>query len=1143
MVGPIKELLEEGGLESLKHKTLRVSFGNVFTHPKEAKGRDIRQKSSFMAHIQYFPDSVPPFARNKKEPNKKGKDQKKIDFWEKSKLLSLDSMICFFQVRDEKPQPRFLARINRKEAAELASGNPRFGVSIGDIPLDILSELLHETGNLAQNRTSFLAIPVCSSFFAYEFVLRRLQDIQKFPFTSEFLKLTVRSQVLSIPLPDELLTSDTLNAEQKDAVRVAVEHRVSLIQGPPGTGKTYVGTLIASHFYQKTSLKILCVCYTNHALDQFLESLIDKNLKSILRIGGGCKSETLQTYRLQKKAATDKDSKKSSFQLYKEIEAAYASARKGLKRITCFIGKNQFKQGRDFWAFLKSNYNSVFREFVVPVQAGGLKVDESYRFNCWLEGSTAAGVDQNSPTWRLTIKQRKEEVRKWEREIRAGLSKEVIGDLDIIDRTINKIQEVRFQSTDAQAMREARIVGLTTSGAAKNHHLLEEYKPDIVIIEEAGEVLEAHAITSIIGARHLVLIGDHKQLRPKVENYSLTVEAKMGGTLNISLFERLVDNKYGAHVQLKEQHRMHPDISDLVSKLFYDGSLKVGRRVLQREVDLPSGLFRAVNFWNHNLPEDDSGFEKSKTNISEANLVINIVKYLIAQGNSPSQVTILTPYLGQLLVLRDKIKENKFKANLGELDVKEIENTPYLQLSPGPAGPAVGPDIRVATIDNYQGEESDVIVLSLVRSNSGFKVGFLSSSERINVMLSRARLGMVIVGDLDTLQKSKSSEKLREFAKLVSPYVESGLLCACPKHRESPVLLSEATILSGQICSKPCSLGPLSCGHKCPDPCHSKSLHDRVKCVAYTESACKEGHYVFKECFRKGECSTCQSIEKTRKDCENRERKLEQDRRNLENEFAKKKEKLEAEEKMKMKEMENERRKLELEKDLEVEKRAFKLAAIQSEHEEHRKRIRDQIKKDELEQEEKLKKFEREAEEAKRRSEEQRKRNLERLGRETEEKLMKRRRELELEQLKIEGAFSCIVCDRELLVSKDHLIPCENCLAIICPPCFDNQINTDELGCRRCRNRFSPNCVLLHSSAKVSVDYFSRIQDSVILFTLFAYKKRLCTLASGRTMARFFTTSSEEVMNGDASSLLLDKKSSAFAESKTKTSLILSSTN
>ena len=118
-------------------------------------------------------------------------------------------------------------------------------------------------------------------------------------------------------------------------------------------------------------------------------------------------------------------------------------------------------------------------------------------------------------------------------------------------------------------MTRRRVIGATTTGAAKYREVIESSKPGILIIEEAGEVLEAHVLSSLPSSvKHVIMIGDHKQLRPKVNTFSLTVSAQKGYDLNLSLFERLITGGL-SHKALEMQHRMRPEMSSIARHMTY----------------------------------------------------------------------------------------------------------------------------------------------------------------------------------------------------------------------------------------------------------------------------------------------------------------------------------------------------------------------------------------------------------------------------------------------------------------------------------------------------------------------------------------------------------------------------------------------
>lgn len=195
--------------------------------------------------------------------------------------------------------------------------------------------------------------------------------------------------------------------------------------------------------------------------------------------------------------------------------------------------------------------------------------------------------------------------------------------------------------------------------------LLQNASPDIILVEEAGEILESHVLTAMTPAtKQLILIGDHQQLRPKVNNFALTVEKGDGYDLNRSMFERLILGGF-PHTTLSSQHRMHPEISQLVRHLTYP-NLQDAPKTQQRQP--LRGLQDRVIFFNHDHLENseertadrrDEGSSVSRKNDYEADMVLQIVRYLGQQGYGTGEQVVLTPYLGQLALLRRKLSQER----------------------------------------------------------------------------------------------------------------------------------------------------------------------------------------------------------------------------------------------------------------------------------------------------------------------------------------------------------------------------------------------------------------------------------------------------------------------------------------------------
>eukprot|EP00892_Ulva_mutabilis_P000792 jgi/Ulvmu1/10713/UM067_0040.1 len=279
-----------------------------------------------------------------------------------------------------------------------------------------------------------------------------------------------------------------------------------------------------------------------------------------------------------------------------------------------------------------------------------------------------------------------------------------------------------------------------------------------VLVEEAAEIVEAHVIAALPGtAQRLIMIGDHKQLRPKVNQNDLQVQSGKGHNLNVSLFERLVQARL-QYTSLQTQHRMRPEISEPVRQLMYD-HLRDHQRTLGRSPLLGVGsstpvlaaLLRKTKssafMVAHSWPEQsDSGpgatgmDSKTRVNAPEAAMVVSILRYVLQQGYGGGEVVVLTPHLGQLRVLRECMRRDGIQDLADERDEKALEQQGLEMQDAQPGGNSNAHNfVRASTIDNFQGEEARIVIASLTRSNAQGVIGFLNEPQRVNVLLSRAR--------------------------------------------------------------------------------------------------------------------------------------------------------------------------------------------------------------------------------------------------------------------------------------------------------------------------------------------------------------------------------------------------------------------
>lgn len=411
---------------------------------------------------------------------------------------------------------------------------------------------------------------------------------------------------------------------------------------------------------------------------------------------------------------------------------------------------------------------------------------------------------------------------------------------------------------DSDIISSAKIVALTTTGASQYRRILEYVKPKIIVYEEAAEVLESHVLSSLSSsAEHLILVGDHKQLRPTVSNYDM--EKKF--LLDVSLFERLISSKIPS-CQLKIQRRMRPEIA-VLTKRYYEEKIEDHTSVLERSEKLAKqskvpimkilakGMERNMYWFDHNAAENAFGEDdnKSKQNSYEAKYIVNFLMFLLKNGNSPSSITVLSAYMGQVRQIRQELKTISSKYGIDKVDIRSI--------------------------DRYQGEENQIIILSLVRSQdiavnhdsrkSNFalrSIGFLSKANRICVALSRAREALYVFGNSVYFSSVCGlwKEVVGEFEKRAS--IGYSLKITCEKHNKiSEISKPEDFVKLSPHggCNIPCD-ARLSCGHICPLNCHPyDSEHLNVSCTSNCTRIIQEcGHNCLKKCSVK--CEPCTTM-------------------------------------------------------------------------------------------------------------------------------------------------------------------------------------------------------------------------------------------------------------------------------------------
>lgn len=388
--------------------------------------------------------------------------------------------------------------------------------------------------------------------------------------------------------------------------------------------------------------------------------------------------------------------------------------------------------------------------------------------------------------------------------------------LIVFEQFCSAHEELRNQHK-ADILKRSSVVAMTITGASINYDLLQQLQPSIVLVEEAAELLESQLVAALGSwTKQLILIGDHKQLRPSVECYTLARDYNM----DLSMMERLILNGFKYSTLLK-QNRMRPEFAGLLKDIYphlQSNLERVGKN------EAPSCIAHSMYFWHHDDKETEA---RSFINEAEAARAMKLALFLVQQGTEPRKITILAAYLGQTSFIRKQMRA------IEKSYVTDEENK-----------------IIVHTIDNYQGDENDVVIVSLVRSNEKGNIGFLKLLNRRCVAQSRAKCGLYFVGNFSTFQKNENWNFLLEHM-YHKGLVGRSITLVCPKHAQSTKNATTAKDIDlGTFCTVICG-GSRTCGHQCNSPCQPPHAHDVCqipcrnpceKCRGLCKKNCLPGH-------------------------------------------------------------------------------------------------------------------------------------------------------------------------------------------------------------------------------------------------------------------------------------------------------------
>uniref|UniRef100_UPI00358EB1D1 NFX1-type zinc finger-containing protein 1-like isoform X2 n=1 Tax=Myxine glutinosa TaxID=7769 RepID=UPI00358EB1D1 len=884
--------------------------------------------------------------------------------WDSSKRLIFGNLVSLSQ--DEFKSAIF-GIVAERDASKLKEGK---------VTIKFFPDALQELSRMRLTRAVFLMVESPSFFEAYRYVLEGLQETrsESLPFKSYIVDCSTdirpplylaQHQELdfspllgnkSLPLSKTMvkaLDSATwpseeklrLDSSQMKALQAALTQEIALIQGPPGTGKTYVGLKIAKILLEESLnrnlIPMLIVCYTNHALDQFLEGILKFCKDGLVRIGSRSESEDLKKCILSELRRSITGYRKDVYikavnvleHLGEELDSIERNLMNLNKKVFAFSTLQEFILGHQQIQIIEMNrmFNTCCFSDWLGLRPNSLwfmpphgidsvltwcEVDDGHdeflqRSEGTFEAIPLLEIPRSFPDLHnetVQVLDEEEVLQNEETEdhyfedsiaklqdfseipgtcyqqvkfekntrrvaemVRVALKKANpltlreeysvwnIWQMSYFDRwrlysawltrfKDNLLQrrsmlEQRVEETaaviktcneerDLFILRGAKVIGMTTTGAAKHRNLLQQIKPRIIIVEEAAEILEAHVFTALNSeCQHLILIGDHQQLRPNPMVYELAKRYH----LDLSLFERMLKNNI-PYVTLSTQHRMRPEIATLIVPHIYK---QLNNHPSVSKFENIKGLTTNLFFVEHEEPEEGVEDTRSHNNPHEARFVVEFCRYLLIQGYGPTQVTILTTYTGQLLALKKLMQRDFFKG------------------------------VRVCVVDKYQGEENDIVLLSLVRSNKENCTGFLKISNRICVALSRAKKGFYAIGNAKLLASAPIWAGILDGLRMQN-CLKPSLPLQCQIHR-SRAMISKGSdfeqVAPDGGCSLPCDTR-LECGHVCTLCCHPFDRnHKRYRCYKPCQiihESC--GHACPKVCYV--DCDVCTvMVDKTIPNC------------------------------------------------------------------------------------------------------------------------------------------------------------------------------------------------------------------------------------------------------------------------------------
>jgi ATP-dependent RNA/DNA helicase IGHMBP2 len=477
----------------------------------------------------------------------------------------------------------------------------------------------------------------------------------------------------TIQPPDNVVQPNPYNPDLDDSQLEAIafslhaNRHLSLIHGPPGTGKTSTVAELIQQAVHHHKYKVLVAAPSNVAVDNVLERIVESQGK-------------------QKHRRSTNSNKTTSSPRIRAVRIGHPARIKPAILQYSLEAQVQSAEGTEIVQAVRQELQSFLQILLKPKSS-----------------LSSRGTDSRSTAYR--------EVKLLRKEVR--------------ERETKVVQSL---------LRDAQVVLCTNVGAA--NRILKDMEFDLVIIDEAAQALEASCWIPILKGRRLVLAGDHCQLPPTIKCNDPMVQKGLA----ITLFERILKSYKETTDQvsrmLQVQYRMHQSIADWASRAMYHGELRTHKSVAQHVLsdlatyhhhdgeDHPQPALLLIDTAGCGMEEGETS-AGSRFNEGEAQLVVQHVQTLLRAGVKPEDIAVISPYNGQVELLRTLIL------------------------------PEIAPKLEIRSVDGFQGGEREAVILSLVRCNNKGVIGFLGDSRRLNVAITRAKRQCAVICDTETVTNNK----------------------------------------------------------------------------------------------------------------------------------------------------------------------------------------------------------------------------------------------------------------------------------------------------------------------------------------------------------------------------------------------------